>query len=93
MRISFSNMQSSFLPSLTLQKLLERLSCVAAQDAALSRWGWTPLHRASLHDHVDMVKLLLSHGAGKDAADSEVGHPLIELTRSIRQSLCLVQLV
>ena len=46
---------------------------MVAQDEALSSWEWTPLHHAALHNHFDMVKLLLSHGADVDPSDSEVG--------------------
>ena len=34
---------------------------------------WTPLHHAALRGHMDMVKLLLSHGANIDARDRAVG--------------------
>lgn len=42
---------------------------MTAQDKALRSWGWTPLHHAALHNHMDMVKLLLSHGADVNATD------------------------
>ena len=32
-------------------------------------WGWTPLHWAALHNQVEVVQLLLSHGADIDAVD------------------------
>lgn len=41
------------------------------QEEALNSWGWTPLHYAAWHNKIQMVKLLLSHGASIDAKDSE----------------------
>ena len=45
---------------------------MTVQDDGLRRWGWTPLHCALLHDHIDMVKLLLAHGAAVEAVDNLV---------------------
>ena len=33
-------------------------------------WEWTPLHSAVLQDNVDIVKVLLDHGADPNAKDS-----------------------
>jgi len=41
------------------------------QEEALDSWGWTPLHYAAWHNKIQMVELLLSHGASVDATDSE----------------------
>ena len=40
-----------------------------AEEEGHGNWGWTPLHRAALHNQIEVVKLLLSHGADIDAAD------------------------
>ncbi len=45
-------------------------SCTV-QEEAFDSWGWTPLHYAAWHNKIQMVKLLLSHGASVDAKDSE----------------------
>lgn len=42
---------------------------MTAQDEALNSWGRTPLHHAAFHSQMDMVKLLLSHGAAVNATD------------------------
>jgi len=44
---------------------------VAMQAKALSRRGWTPSHYAAWHNKIQMVELLLSHGALVDVKDSE----------------------
>ena len=49
------------------------LISAAMQAKALSRRGWTPLHYAAWHNKIQMVKLLLSHGALVDVKDSEAG--------------------
>ena len=41
------------------------------QEEALNSWGWTALHYAAWHNKIQMVELLLCHGATVDAKDSE----------------------
>ena len=41
------------------------------QEEVLDSWGWTPLQYAAWHNKIQMVELLLSHGASVDATDSE----------------------
>ena len=41
------------------------------QERGLNSWGWTPLHYAAWHNKIQVVELLLSHGASVDVKDSE----------------------
>ncbi|KAL0022891.1 hypothetical protein WJX77_004196 [Trebouxia sp. C0004] len=41
------------------------------QEEALGSWDWTLLCYAAWHDKIQMVELLLSHGASADVKDSK----------------------
>jgi ankyrin repeat protein len=49
---------------------------VAAEVDGRNNWGETPLHLASAHNNVDIVDMLLDHGADPDAGDNEGKVPL-----------------
>lgn len=62
------------------QEILKRQDIVNARDEN----GWTPLHEGARGGHLDVVKLLVKHGADKDAkTHSSGGTPLWWAKRSL----------
>ena len=48
-----------------------------AKGAGVNKPGWTPLHYAATHGHVDIMNLLLEHHAYIDAASPNGSTPLM----------------
>jgi ankyrin repeat protein len=56
-----------------------------------NRDGWTPLHEASWYGYLDMIRLLLEHGANVEATNNNRRTPLHLATQN--GQLAAVQLL
>src|SRR5689334_21144980 len=55
----------------TVRRLLaDNPDLVHATNAAVPHGGWTGLHSAAQHGHVNLVRLLLKHGADPNAREA-----------------------
>ena len=52
-------------------KLCTLLLGAGAQPSPRQQGGWTPLHQAAAHGRLDLVELLLDHGADVDATSDD----------------------
>ena len=60
-----------------LQGFTELCAKLIAKGADVNKPGWTPLHYASTHGHLDVMRLLLEHYAYIDAASPNGTTPLM----------------
>ena len=61
----------------SLKGQLELCERLIAKGAGVNKPGWTPLHYAATHGHVDIMNLLLEHHAYIDAASPNGSTPLM----------------
>lgn len=67
----------SLLMLASLKGQLDLCQQLIAKGANVNKPGWTPLHYASTHGHVDIMNLLLEHHAYIDAASPNGSTPLM----------------
>ncbi len=60
-----------------LQGQLALCTQLIAKGADVNKTGWTPLHYAATHGHLDVLRLLLEHHAYIDAASPNGSTPLM----------------